>query len=42
MHSMGRFDKYPNVYWLGYRAYEQIPAYGSGFGATDVPVGAGA
>ena len=34
---MGRFDKYPNVYWLGYRAYEQIPAYGSGFAVALMP-----
>jgi len=36
-HSMERFDKYPNVYWLGYRAYEQIPAYGSGFAVALMP-----
>jgi exopolysaccharide biosynthesis WecB/TagA/CpsF family protein len=35
--AMGRFDKYPNVYWLGYRPYEQIPAYGSGFAVALMP-----
>lgn len=36
-HPMGRFDRYPNVYWLGYRPYEQIPAYGSGFAVALMP-----
>lgn len=36
-HPMGRFDKYPNVYWLGHRPYEQIPAYGSGFTVALMP-----
>jgi GT2 family glycosyltransferase/glycosyltransferase involved in cell wall biosynthesis len=35
--SMERFDKYPNVRWLGYRPYEQIPAYGSGFDVALMP-----
>ncbi|AXB46712.1 glycosyltransferase [Amycolatopsis albispora] len=36
-HPMDRFDKYPNVYWLGFRAYETIPAYGSGFDVALMP-----
>lgn len=36
-HPMERFDKYPNVHWLGYRPYEQIPAYGSGFTVAIMP-----
>ncbi|MGA6163473.1 glycosyltransferase [Amycolatopsis magusensis] len=36
-HPMNRFDKYPNVYWLGFRAYETIPAYGSGFDVALMP-----
>jgi GT2 family glycosyltransferase/glycosyltransferase involved in cell wall biosynthesis len=35
--SMERFEKYPNVHWLGYRPYEQIPAYGSGFDVALMP-----
>jgi GT2 family glycosyltransferase/glycosyltransferase involved in cell wall biosynthesis len=35
--SMERFDKYPNVHWFGYRPYEQIPAYGSGFDVALMP-----
>ncbi len=27
----------PNVHWLGYRPYEQIPAYGSGFDVALMP-----
>ncbi|RUP85396.1 glycosyltransferase, partial [Dermabacter sp. HSID17554] len=34
---MDRFDKYPNVYWLGFRSYETIPAYGSGFDVALMP-----
>ncbi|QFU94123.1 glycosyltransferase [Amycolatopsis sp. YIM 10] len=36
-HPMDRFDKYPNVYWLGFRSYETIPAYGSGFDVALMP-----
>lgn len=36
-HPVERFDKYPNVHCLGYRPYEQIPAYGSGFDVALMP-----
>ncbi|MGH3897233.1 MAG: WecB/TagA/CpsF family glycosyltransferase [Pseudonocardiaceae bacterium] len=36
-HLMDRFEKYPNVHWLGFRPYEQIPAYGSGFAVGIMP-----
>lgn len=36
-YPMERFDKYPNVHYLGYRPYEQIPAYGSGFAVALMP-----
>ncbi|HET9257235.1 MAG TPA: glycosyltransferase, partial [Pseudonocardiaceae bacterium] len=36
-HPMDRFEKYPNVHWLGFRPYEQIPAYGSGFAVGIMP-----
>ncbi len=36
-HPMERFDKYPNVHWLGHRPYEQLPAYGSGFSVALMP-----
>jgi GT2 family glycosyltransferase len=36
-HPMERFEKYPNVYWLGFRSYETIPAYGSGFDVAIMP-----
>jgi len=35
--SMSRFEKYPNVHWLGYRPYAEIPAYGSGFDVALMP-----
>lgn len=35
--SMERFDKYPNVHVLGFKPYEQIPAYGSGFDVALMP-----
>lgn len=35
--SMERFAKYPNVHWLGFRPYELIPAYGSGFDVAIMP-----
>jgi glycosyltransferase involved in cell wall biosynthesis len=36
-HPMDRFEKYPNVHWLGFHPYEQIPAYGSGFAVGIMP-----
>ncbi|MGY1831478.1 glycosyltransferase [Geodermatophilus sp. SYSU D01180] len=36
-HPMGRFDRYPNVHWLGRRPYESIPAYGSAFDVAIMP-----
>jgi glycosyltransferase involved in cell wall biosynthesis len=36
-HPMDRFEKYSNVHWLGFRPYEQIPAYGSGFAVGIMP-----
>ncbi|NUT47049.1 MAG: glycosyltransferase, partial [Saccharothrix sp.] len=36
-HPMGRFDRYPNVHWLGFRPYETIPAYGSAFDVAIMP-----
>jgi GT2 family glycosyltransferase len=36
-HPMERFEKHPNVHWLGFRPYEQIPAYGSGFDVALMP-----
>jgi glycosyltransferase involved in cell wall biosynthesis len=35
--SMQRFEKLPNVHWLGFRPYEQIPAYGSSFDVALMP-----
>ncbi len=35
--SMERFEKYPNVHWLGFRPYQQIPAYGSAFDVALMP-----
>jgi glycosyltransferase involved in cell wall biosynthesis len=35
--SMRRFERYPNVHWLGPRPYEQIPRYGSGFDVALMP-----
>lgn len=35
--SMRRFEKYPNVHHLGFRPYQQIPAYGSGFDVALMP-----
>ena len=34
---MTRFDGLPNVHWLGHRAYEDIPRYGSGFDVALMP-----
>jgi glycosyltransferase involved in cell wall biosynthesis len=36
-HPMDRFDAYPNVHWLGFRPYSEIPAYGSGFDLAIMP-----
>ncbi|SER86223.1 Glycosyltransferase, GT2 family [Lentzea xinjiangensis] len=35
--SMERYDRYPNVHWLGFRSYEQIPGYGSAFDVALMP-----
>ncbi|MEU3642527.1 glycosyltransferase [Lentzea sp. NPDC034063] len=35
--SMERYDKYPNVHWLDFRSYDQIPGYGSGFDVALMP-----
>ncbi|SES25190.1 glycosyltransferase [Actinokineospora terrae] len=35
--SMERFAKYPNVHWLDFRPYAQIPAYGTGFDVAIMP-----
>ncbi|WP_156756186.1 glycosyltransferase [Actinokineospora pegani] len=35
--SMERFEKYPNVHWLGFRPYAEIPAYGTGFDVAIMP-----
>jgi GT2 family glycosyltransferase/glycosyltransferase involved in cell wall biosynthesis len=34
---MGRLERLPNVHWLGYRPYEEIPRYGSGFDVALMP-----
>ncbi|XVV06289.1 glycosyltransferase [Actinosynnema sp. CA-248983] len=36
-HPMRRYDKYPNVHWLGFRPYDTIPAYGSAFDVAIMP-----
>ncbi|WP_367129865.1 glycosyltransferase [Saccharothrix sp. HUAS TT1] len=36
-HPMERFDKHPNVHWLGFRPYDLIPAYGSAFDVAIMP-----
>jgi glycosyltransferase involved in cell wall biosynthesis len=36
-HPMERFDKHPNVHWLGFRPYTAIPAYGSAFDVAIMP-----
>ncbi|MCZ7525037.1 MAG: glycosyltransferase [Acidimicrobiia bacterium] len=35
--SMDRLESLPNVRWLGYRGYEEIPRYGSGFDVAILP-----
>jgi glycosyltransferase involved in cell wall biosynthesis len=34
---MERLTKHPNVHWLGFRPYDRIPAYGSGFDVAIMP-----
>ncbi|GAA2867095.1 hypothetical protein GCM10010517_26620 [Streptosporangium fragile] len=34
---MERLTRHPNVHWLGFRPYEQIPGYGSGFDVAIMP-----
>ncbi|MEV4525844.1 glycosyltransferase [Streptosporangium sp. NPDC049304] len=34
---MERLTRHPNVHWLGFRPYERIPAYGSGFDVAIMP-----
>lgn len=35
--SMKRFEPLPNVHWLGYRSYDEIPRYGAGFDVALMP-----
>ncbi|MET8865562.1 glycosyltransferase [Nonomuraea sp. NPDC004580] len=35
--DIGRLTKHPNVHWLGFRPYQVIPAYGSGFDVAIMP-----
>jgi glycosyltransferase involved in cell wall biosynthesis len=35
--SMERFESLPNVHWLGFRPYEEIPAYGAAFDVALMP-----
>ncbi|HVK20402.1 MAG TPA: glycosyltransferase [Actinokineospora sp.] len=35
--SMERFEKYPNVHWLDFRPYAEIPGYGTGFDVALMP-----
>jgi len=35
--SMQRFESIPNVHWLGFRPYPDIPRYGSGFDVALMP-----
>ena len=35
--SMERLTRHGNVHWLGYRPYEEIPAYGAGFDVATMP-----
>jgi glycosyltransferase involved in cell wall biosynthesis len=35
--AMDRLTKLPNVHWLGFRAYEEIPGYGAGFDVAIMP-----
>ncbi|GAA5172739.1 MULTISPECIES: glycosyltransferase [Amycolatopsis] len=36
-HDMSRFERHPNVHWLGFRPYATIPSYGSGFDVALMP-----
>jgi glycosyltransferase involved in cell wall biosynthesis len=35
--SMARFDRYPNVHWLGFQPYERIPEFGAAFDVALMP-----
>jgi len=35
--SMERFERYPNVHWLGFQPYERIPAFGTAFDVAIMP-----
>lgn len=35
--SMARLEAYPNVHWLGFRPYDDIPRYGSHFDVAIMP-----
>lgn len=35
--SMERFERYPNVHWLGFQPYERIPAFGTAFDVALMP-----
>ncbi|UVS82403.1 glycosyltransferase [Actinokineospora sp. UTMC 2448] len=35
--SMERFERHPNIHWLGFKPYAEIPAYGSGFDVAIMP-----
>ncbi|MGQ0839397.1 glycosyltransferase [Actinokineospora sp.] len=35
--DMDRFAKYPNVHWLDFKPYAEIPGYGSGFDVAIMP-----
>jgi GT2 family glycosyltransferase len=35
--SMERFTRFKNVHWLGFKPYEEIPAYGSAFDVALMP-----
>jgi GT2 family glycosyltransferase/glycosyltransferase involved in cell wall biosynthesis len=37
MGPIDRLTRHPNVHWLGFRPYEEIPAYGSGFDVAIMP-----
>lgn len=35
--DLSHLTQHPNVHWLGYRPYEEIPSYGSGFDVAIMP-----
>jgi glycosyltransferase involved in cell wall biosynthesis len=35
--SMKRFEPLPNVHWLGFKPYEEVPRYGAGFDVAIMP-----